>query len=177
MRDDPGRVPIRTFSLSVPRGRKRSKPDIECREEQLWGTAIANFADPKRKRPRTFLNVAFIYAGNDLLSHTLSRAVQSALRGLTSVFGMGTGGSPAVRSPTIRSRQSSIFSGQDKPTAPHDSDKLAKDPEDETSQLNRLGRAYFHLCLFPISAPLHRLFVGAQPSVLCLSLAQVLTRY
>jgi hypothetical protein len=39
-------------------------------------------------------------AGNDLLSHTLSRAVQSALRGLTSVFGMGTGGSPAVRSPT-----------------------------------------------------------------------------
>ena len=30
----------------------------------------------------------------------LARAVQSALRGLTSVFGMGTGGSPAVRSPT-----------------------------------------------------------------------------
>src|SRR6266446_2408544 len=58
-----------------------------------------------RKRPRRFRNVAFIYAGNDLLSHTLSRAVQSALRGLTSVFGMGTGGSPAVRSPTSRSRQ------------------------------------------------------------------------
>jgi hypothetical protein len=53
-----------------------------------------------RKRPRCFRNVAFINAGNDLLSHTLSRAVQSALRGLTSVFGMGTGGSPAVRSPT-----------------------------------------------------------------------------
>ena len=44
----------------------------------------------KRKRPRSFLNVAFIYAGNDLLSHSLSRAVQSALRGLTSVFGMET---------------------------------------------------------------------------------------
>ena len=41
-------------------------------------------------------NVAFFYAGNDLHSHTLSRAVPSALRGLTSVFGMGTGGSPAV---------------------------------------------------------------------------------
>jgi hypothetical protein len=25
----------------------------------------------QRKRPRSFLNVAFIYAGNDLLSHTL----------------------------------------------------------------------------------------------------------
>src|SRR5581483_9974412 len=30
----------------------------------------------------------------------LARAVQSALRGLTSVFGMGTGVAPAVRSPT-----------------------------------------------------------------------------
>ncbi len=34
---------------------------------------------------------AFVYAGDDLLSHALSRAVQSARRGLTSVFGMGTG--------------------------------------------------------------------------------------
>jgi hypothetical protein len=25
----------------------------------------------QRKRPRSFLNVAFIYAGNDLLSHAL----------------------------------------------------------------------------------------------------------
>ena len=31
--------------------------------------------------------------GNFLLSHTLARAVQSGLRGLTAVFGMGTGGS------------------------------------------------------------------------------------
>src|SRR5206468_12719524 len=54
----------------------------------------------KRKRPRSTKNVAFIYAGNDLLSHTVSRAVQSAQRGLTSVFGMGTGGTPAVKSPT-----------------------------------------------------------------------------
>ena len=29
--------------------------------------------------------------GGDLLSHTATRAVPSALRGLTSVFGMGTG--------------------------------------------------------------------------------------
>src|SRR5260370_11731418 len=67
---------------------------------------------PKRKRPRSFLNVAFIYAGNDLLSHTLSRAVPSAQRGLTSVFGMGTGGTPAVRSPTTCSRQPSAVSHQ-----------------------------------------------------------------
>ena len=30
-------------------------------------------------------------AGDGLLSHPLSRAVPSALRGLTAVFGMGTG--------------------------------------------------------------------------------------
>ena len=46
-------------------------------------------------------HVALIYAGDDLLSHTVSRAVTSAQRGLTSVFGMGTGGTPAVRSPTL----------------------------------------------------------------------------
>jgi hypothetical protein len=66
-----------------------------------WGvTEVTKPCNRKRKRPSRFLSTAFINAGNDLLSHTLSRAVQSALRGLTSVFGMGTGGSPAVRSPT-----------------------------------------------------------------------------
>ena len=59
-------------------------------------TEVTGLLGGKRKRLPTFLLIAFIYAGNDLLSHTLSRAVQSALRGLTSVFGMGTGGSPAV---------------------------------------------------------------------------------
>src|SRR5437879_11359392 len=37
--------------------------------------------------------------GNFLRSHTLARAVPSGLRGLTSVFGMGTGGSPSLWSP------------------------------------------------------------------------------
>ena len=36
--------------------------------------------------------------GDDLLSHP-QRAVPSARQGLTSVFGMGTGGSPALWSP------------------------------------------------------------------------------
>jgi hypothetical protein len=38
-------------------------------------------------------------AGDYLISHTLSRAVPSAQRGLTSVFGMGTGVTLAVCSP------------------------------------------------------------------------------
>ena len=40
-----------------------------------------------------------IIPGDDLLSHTLARAVPSALRGLTAVFGMGTGVSPSPESP------------------------------------------------------------------------------
>ena len=55
--------------------------------------------DGKRKRPSRLLLMAVIYVGDDLLSHALSRTVQSALRGLTSVFGMGTGISHAVKSP------------------------------------------------------------------------------
>ncbi len=38
-------------------------------------------------------------SGNVLLSHTLARAVPSGLQGLTAVFGMGTGGTPALQSP------------------------------------------------------------------------------
>ena len=36
-----------------------------------------------------------IIPGDDLLSHTLARAVPLALEGLTAVFGMGTGVAPA----------------------------------------------------------------------------------
>ena len=34
--------------------------------------------------------------GDDLLSHTVTRAVPSALEGLTTVFGMGTGVYPSA---------------------------------------------------------------------------------
>src|SRR5258705_8083834 len=43
--------------------------------------------------------------GNFLRSHTLARAVPSGLRGLTSVFGMGTGGSLSLWSPRIGVRE------------------------------------------------------------------------
>ena len=42
-----------------------------------------------------FLN----YPGDDLLSHTVTRAVPSALKGLTSVFGKGTGVAPSLEPP------------------------------------------------------------------------------
>jgi len=43
--------------------------------------------------------------------------------------------------------------------------KLVKDLENDLSQLNRLGVAYFHLAYFRFQPRvLHRLFVGAQLS-------------
>jgi len=53
-----------------------------------------------RKTPPGFRMAGFLVnAGNHLRSHTLTRAVPSAQRGLTSVFGMGTGVALAVYSP------------------------------------------------------------------------------
>ena len=40
--------------------------------------------------------------GDDLLSHTVTHAVSSALEGLTAVFGMRTGVSPPLQSPETR---------------------------------------------------------------------------
>jgi hypothetical protein len=54
----------------------------------------------KDKGPRGILKgLSKILPGDDLLSHALARAVPSALRGLTAVFGMGTGVSPSPQSP------------------------------------------------------------------------------
>src|SRR6266566_4567173 len=47
--------------------------------------------------------------GDDLVSHTVARAVPSAQRGLTSVFGMGTGVTLSVRLPeNLNSKNGSL---------------------------------------------------------------------
>ena len=43
-------------------------------------------------------------AGSDLLSHRVSAAVPLAHKGLTTVFGMGTGGTPSLSPPTKGNR-------------------------------------------------------------------------
>ena len=50
-------------------------------------------------KARVFRPGFYFNSGNFLLSHTLARAVPSGLQGLTAVFGMGTGGTPALQSP------------------------------------------------------------------------------
>jgi hypothetical protein len=63
-----------------------------------WRSVAGCFAERKQKRPKQFVAASAFcfYPGGDLRSHTVARAVSSALRGLTSVFGMGTGVTPAV---------------------------------------------------------------------------------
>src|SRR5204863_7170634 len=48
----------------------------------------------KQKALRSFERRASFTPGGDLLSHTVSRAVPSALEGLTALFGMGRGVTP-----------------------------------------------------------------------------------
>src|SRR6516162_6950373 len=81
-------------SLSFP----RLRADSGVSRTRLVSPLRAKECRGKEKAPR-YSREAFIYVGDDLLSHALSRTVQSARRGLTSVFGMGTGISHAVKSP------------------------------------------------------------------------------
>ena len=57
------------------------------------GDAVTARRDtPEKRKGQVLLNLAFENnPGSDLLSHTVTRAVPSAVAGLTSVFGMGTG--------------------------------------------------------------------------------------
>jgi hypothetical protein len=58
-----------------------------------------NFFEKEKPRDVKSLGFSYLNLGNDLLSHSLTAAVSSALEVLTSVFEMGTGGTPPVRSP------------------------------------------------------------------------------
>ena len=55
---------------------------------------------PEKSGTEVFLRFP-LESGDDLLSRAVSSQVPSALRGLTSVFGMGTGGSLLPLSPEI----------------------------------------------------------------------------
>ena len=66
----------------------------------LCHCSMFNCQFTEKAKPRRALRLLGVFIpGNDLVSHTVARAVPSALRGLTSVFGMGTGGSLSLGSP------------------------------------------------------------------------------
>ena len=56
----------------------------------------------KKEKPEDLSSkLLYLDSGNVLLSRAVSSQVPSALKGLTSVFGMGTGGTPSPSSPEI----------------------------------------------------------------------------
>jgi hypothetical protein len=66
----------------------------------LQGTVF--FFRNKKALPRTNEEGLFKNPGGVLLSHTVTHVVPSALEGLTSVFGMGTGVTPPLSPPKTK---------------------------------------------------------------------------
>ncbi len=63
-------------------------------------TTLARVAVSRRKKARLEMSRASLYkSGGVLLSHTVARAVPSAQRSLTTVFGMGTGVASSQKPP------------------------------------------------------------------------------
>ncbi len=62
-------------------------------------TALHLFAFEEKKKARRIRRALEEGPGNVLLSHAVAHAVPSALKGLTTVFGMGTGVAPSLWSP------------------------------------------------------------------------------
>ena len=58
-------------------------------------------ADGIPQKNSALSGVYIVESGGDLLSRTVTSQVPSALKGLTSVFGMGTGGTPSSLPPEM----------------------------------------------------------------------------
>src|SRR5690606_36831900 len=79
-------VPISERSAKIETVRTRAQPkEQRQRRAECRVSVRGNGRNEKEK----------MWAGGDVLSHPVSRAVPSAPRGLTAVFGMGTGVAPA----------------------------------------------------------------------------------
>jgi hypothetical protein len=84
-------------------GLKYSRPKAQASLEiQLldclygeWGGILEGTSENTLIKERPAWRTPY-YPGGDLLSHTVTRAVPSALKGLTSVFGKGTGVAPSL---------------------------------------------------------------------------------
>jgi hypothetical protein len=64
------------------------------------GNGRISLVKNKIEKPNSSKRIGLLKTpGNDLLSHTVTRIVPSALRGLSALFGMGRGISPAALSP------------------------------------------------------------------------------
>src|SRR6185503_8589674 len=70
----------------------RSPQRVVATDSQTVGCSRTSTRKNKGPRSHSDLGPSTLNPGSDLLSHTPTHAVPSAVAGLTSVFGMGTGG-------------------------------------------------------------------------------------
>ena len=88
----PGRSAM--ASLRPPDAAMASPSQVQCCTLAVYGPgAQSRFRGHKRKTPHVVGCFPFVESGSVLLSRAVTSQVPSALKGLTSVFGMGTGGS------------------------------------------------------------------------------------
>src|ERR1035437_1401001 len=88
-------------AVGLPRRTHRSVTSANSRSTRF--NSVLRTAGIKNKKALSDEDRAYMNKPGDfLLSHTLARAVPSGLRGLTAVFGMGTGGSLSLWSPRSR---------------------------------------------------------------------------
>ena len=66
-----------------------------------WVADLGKIGMSEAKKKKTEVFFFNWKVGNDLFSRSVSRQVFSALKVLTSVFGMRTGGTPSLESPTM----------------------------------------------------------------------------
>ena len=96
----PACIRHRRRQASVPLGARGRKPSqVQCTHSPGDDPGIKQSRAPQKKTPHIRGVLSFVESGNVLLSRPVSRQVPSALKGLTSVFGMGTGGSLSPLSP------------------------------------------------------------------------------
>ena len=92
------------------RGKNRTLRDREASAQEagprppMWPSPfVRGLGTRQRKNPERQESLGVLRgAGGGLLSRDLSIGVPSALQGLTTVFGMGTGVAPALQPPAIR---------------------------------------------------------------------------
>ena len=88
------------------------KKNLQCNKFFLYNPPYHKHIEARmlmvRKTAKQFYikKYSLSNVGIFLFSHPVARALSSALQGLTSVFGMGTGGPPASSTPTVDSEYS-----------------------------------------------------------------------
>lgn len=113
--------------------------------------------------------------GSDLLSHTVTRAVPSALKDFTSVFGMGTGVAPSLLLPKIQKKYQPVEQLLNNDMMRQANVKLRVKPHDQLVLLDST-RCRASICSLSTSSSSTGLW-GQVPGVLILRLASHLDAF